>query len=163
MGGPGAAARSSSRAASLPETHESPRGAKPGSGGASRRRDIRARQARSIDALLAEARSGLSRLTPWQALDALHEGALLVDTRSEEEQREQGGLVPGAVHYPLSVVLWRLDSLPRDTHVVLICRQGYSSSLAAARLQELGFHRATDVIDGVEGWQAAGLPLEPVT
>jgi rhodanese-related sulfurtransferase len=59
-------------------------------------------------------------------------------------------------------VLWRLDELPRDTRVILICRQGYSSSLAAAQLQELGFRDATDVIDGVEGWLAAGLPVERV-
>jgi rhodanese-related sulfurtransferase len=60
------------------------------------------------------------------------------------------------------VVLWRLDALPRDTRVILICRQGYSSSLAAAQLQELGFGEATDVEGGFEAWEAAGLPMEPV-
>ena len=67
-----------------------------------------------------------------------------------------------ALHHLLSVVLWQLDELARDTRVILICRHGYSSSLAAARLQELGFRRATDVDGGFEAWQAAGLPMEPV-
>jgi rhodanese-related sulfurtransferase len=118
---------------------------------------------KSADALLAEARRRLVRVTPADAVAALEEGALLVDTRSRDEQREQGGLVPGAVHHPLSVVLWRLDEVPRTTRVILICRHGYSSSLAAAQLQELGFRDATDVIGGVEGWVAAGLPLEPLS
>ena len=118
--------------------------------------------ARSVDSLLADARAGLARLTPEAARAAWKDGALLVDTRSADEQREQGGVIPGALHHPLSVVLWRLDELPRDTRVILICRHGYSSSLAAARLQELGFRRATDVDGGFEAWQAAGLPMEPV-
>lgn len=71
-------------------------------------------------------------------------------------------VIPGALHHPLSVVLWRLDELPRDTRVVLICRHGYSSSLAAAQLGQLGFRDAADVVGGVEAWQAAGLPVEPV-
>jgi len=116
---------------------------------------------RTIDSLLGEARAGLVRLTPEQARAACKEGALLVDTRSGDEQREQGGVIPGALHHPLSVVLWRLDELPRDTRVILICRHGYSSSLAAARLQELGFHGATDVEGGFDAWQAAGLPAKP--
>jgi rhodanese-related sulfurtransferase len=78
-------------------------------------------------------------------------------------------LVPGAVHHPLSVVHWRLDpavathnpKLPLDTHVILVCREGYSSSLAAAVLRAIGFPRATDVIGGVDAWREAGLPLEP--
>jgi len=114
-----------------------------------------------MDSLLAQARAGLARLTPEQAEAARRHGALLVDTRSIDEQREQGGTIPGALHHPLSVVLWRLDGLSRDTRVILICRHGYSSSLAAARLQELGFGEATDVDGGFEAWQAAGLPVEP--
>ena len=86
----------------------------------------------------------------------------MVDTRSADEQREQGGVIPGAVHHPLSVVLWRLDELPRSTRVILVCRHGYSSSLAAAQLQELGFTDATDVDGGFEAWSAAGLPVDDV-
>jgi rhodanese-related sulfurtransferase len=116
---------------------------------------------RTIDSLLDEARAALTRLTPAQAHAASADGALIVDTRSGDEQREQGGVIPGAVHHPLSVVLWRLDELPRDTRVVLICRHGYSSSIAAAQLRELGFDSATDVDGGFEAWQAAGLPVLP--
>jgi rhodanese-related sulfurtransferase len=117
---------------------------------------------RTVDSLLAEARAGLERLAPEAACAAWRDGALLVDTRSGDEQREQGGVIPGARHHPLSVVLWRLDELPRDARVILICRHGYSSSLAAARLRELGFAAATDVDGGFEAWQAAGLPVEPL-
>jgi rhodanese-related sulfurtransferase len=119
-------------------------------------------EGRTVEALLAEARAGLARLAPEDAFAALQAGALLVDTRSPDEQREQRGVIPGAVEHPLSVVLWRLDDLPRDARVILICRHGYSSSLAAARLQELGFRHATDVEGGFEAWQAAGLPVSPI-
>ena len=114
---------------------------------------------RTVDSLLADARAGLARLTPEEAFAAWQAGALLVDTRSPDEQREQRGVIPGALCHPLSVVLWRLDVLPRDRRVILICRHGYSSSLAAAQLQELGFGDATDVEGGFEAWQAAGLPV----
>lgn len=115
-----------------------------------------------VDALLAEARSRLDRLSAAEAHAAVLDGALLVDVRSGDEAREQCVLIPGAERHALSVVLWRLDGLPRETRVILICRHGYSSSLAAAQLQDLGFAAATDVVDGVEGWLAAGLPVEPV-
>jgi rhodanese-related sulfurtransferase len=114
---------------------------------------------KTVDSLLAEARAGLVRLTPREALAAWQRGAVLVDTRSADERREQQGVIPGALEHPLSVVLWRLDELPRETRVILICRHGYSSSLAAARLQELGFRDATDVEGGFEAWAAAGLPV----
>jgi rhodanese-related sulfurtransferase len=117
---------------------------------------------RSVESLLADARAGLQRLTPEQAFAAAQDGAVLVDTRSADEQREQRGVIPGAVHHPLSVVLWRLDEVPRDARVILICRHGQSSSLAAARLQELGFRDATDVEGGFEAWAAAGLPVDAV-
>ena len=104
------------------------------------------------------------RRTPPQ-----RDGAVLVDLRSEDERLRQGVLVPGVLHHPLSVVHWRLDpavptsnpKLPFDAHVILICREGYSSSLAAALLRAIGFSRATDVIGGIEAWQEAGLPVEP--
>ncbi len=116
---------------------------------------------RTVDELLAEARARLARLTPADARAAADGGALIVDTRSGDEQREQGCLIPGAVHYPLSVLLWRLDDIPRTTRVILVCRHGFSSSLAAAQLRELGFAGATDVVGGAEAWLAAGLPVEP--
>lgn len=117
---------------------------------------------RSIESLLEEARRGIDRLTPEEALAAQQDGAVLVDTRSPDEQDEQGVLIPAAVRHPLSVVLWRLRELPRETRVILICRHGFSSSFAAATLRELGFEAAGDVVGGVEAWQAAGLPVEPV-
>ena len=121
---------------------------------------------RTIDDLLGEARASLTRVTVEQAFAAIEDGAVLVDVRSEDE-RERQGFVP-ALHHPLSVVLWRLDpdqptSNPKlllDTRVLLICREGYSSSLAAAQLRKIGFANATDVIGGVEAWLAAGLPVE---
>jgi rhodanese-related sulfurtransferase len=75
--------------------------------------------------------------------------------------------VPGSVHHPLSTILWRLDpdcptsheKIPLDARVILICREGFSSVLTAAQLQELGFEDATDVIGGVEAWKEAGLPV----
>jgi rhodanese-related sulfurtransferase len=63
------------------------------------------------------------------------------------------------MQHALSVVLWRLDELPRETRVILICRHGDSSSLAAARLVQMGFREAADVIGGAEAWRAAGLPV----
>jgi rhodanese-related sulfurtransferase len=114
---------------------------------------------RTIDDVLADARARLSRLTPEEAHAAWQAGAVLVDVRSPDEQREQGGVIPGARHHPLSVALWRLDPLPRDTRVILLCRHGASSSLAAIQLQDLGFRDATDVDGGFEAWQAAGLPV----
>jgi rhodanese-related sulfurtransferase len=121
----------------------------------------------SIHDLLEQARSGLVRLSPAEAVRAQEAGAILVDTRSDD-QRRQHGTVPGARVHPLSELEWWLD--PESGHsdpavklsdwIVLICAEGYSSSLAAARLKTLGFSRATDVVDGVEGWKAAGLPLE---
>lgn len=117
---------------------------------------------RDVASLLAEARATIERLSPEEAFAAQQDGAVLVDVRSCDEQREQGVLVPGVAHYPLSVTLWRLDSLPRERRIVLLCRHGYSSSLAAAQLAELGFERPGDVVGGVEAWAAAGLPVEPI-
>ena len=112
----------------------------------------------SVNSLVQQARSTITRLSPAEAYAASQDGALLVDVRSGDEQREQGIVIPGAVHHPLSVVLWRLDSLPRATRVIIVCRHGFSSSFAAAQLRQLGFEDAGDVVGGIEGWQAAGLP-----
>ena len=124
---------------------------------------------RSIDEILAEARRGLRRITPAEAYAVALDDAVLVDVRSEDERRRQGVLVPGALHHPLSVVHWRLDpdvptrnpKLPLDARVILLCREGYSSSLAVALLHAIGFAQATDVIGGVNAWRQAGLPVEP--
>jgi rhodanese-related sulfurtransferase len=117
---------------------------------------------KTVESLLADARAGLARLSPEQAFAAMQDGAMLVDTRSLDQQHEQQGIIPGAVHHPLSVVLWRIDELPRETRVILICRHGCSSSFAAAQLQAMGFAGATDVEGGFEAWAAAGLPFAAV-
>jgi rhodanese-related sulfurtransferase len=123
---------------------------------------------RPIDEILAEARRRLVRVSPEQALEAMRAGGLLVDTRSQA-QREAQGLVPGALHIERNVLEWRLDPrckarLPEasgyDLHVIIMCAQGYSSSLAAVSLQDLGLRHATDMIGGFEAWIAAGLPVE---
>lgn len=120
-----------------------------------------------VDDVLGRSRTGVRRLTPRQAQAAVEAGALLVDTRTEAQRREQGEL-PGAVVIDRTVLEWRLDPtgahrIPEatgpDLHVVVVCRQGYSSSLAAASLRAVGLPRATDVIGGVEAWVEAGLPL----
>jgi rhodanese-related sulfurtransferase len=119
----------------------------------------------NVDDLLARARTGWTRLTAVEAREAVRHGALLVDTRTEA-QRARTGDLPGAVVIDRTVLEWRLDpaganripeaeSRPR---IVVVCRQGYSSSLAARSLRDLGLD-ATDVVDGVEGWLAAGLPM----
>jgi rhodanese-related sulfurtransferase len=121
-----------------------------------------------VNDLLAEARSRLGRLRPAEALAAQRTGAVIVDIRPREF-REEAGVIPGSVWIPLNVLEWRFDprSPHRDErvaqpnrHIVLICYEGYSSSLAAARLQTLGFAHVTDVVDGFEGWLAARLPIE---
>jgi rhodanese-related sulfurtransferase len=122
----------------------------------------------TIDELLAEARAGLERLTPEQAAEAMQDGALLIDVRSEI-RREREGVVPGSLFLPRNVLEWRCDpsSESRDPRVptdpearlIVMCEQGYQSSLAAATLQRVGHPRATDLIGGFEGWTAAGLPV----
>jgi rhodanese-related sulfurtransferase len=125
---------------------------------------------RTIEDLLAAARASYERVEAPAAYSELRGGAMLIDIRCAEVRRADGA-VPGAVHVPLSVLYWRLDptspsAVPRlarpDARVILLCQHGYSSSLAAATLRELGFERATDVIGGFEAWQAAGLPVRPV-
>lgn len=122
----------------------------------------------TIGNLLQAARARLQRLEPRAAQAALAEGALLIDTRSADLRREDG-VIPGSIHVPLSVLFWRLDPSSESAdpkladpsrRVVLICAHGYSSSLAAATLVDLGFSRATDVIGGFESWAAAGFPVE---
>jgi rhodanese-related sulfurtransferase len=123
----------------------------------------------TADHLLAEARRGLTRLEPADAAAAISDGAVLVDVRSEL-QRERDGVVPGSVFFPRNVLEWRCDpaSPARDDRVsdvgrllIVMCDEGYQSSLAAANLRRLGFERATDLAGGFQAWRAAGLPVEP--
>jgi rhodanese-related sulfurtransferase len=121
---------------------------------------------RTIDETYEEAARRLGRVTALEAWEATRAGAVLVDTRSPDQQKAQG-FVPGAIHHPLSVLAWRLDpdcptsnqKLPLDAEIMLICREGFSSVFAALQLRELGFTRVTDVIGGVAAWKWAGLPL----
>ena len=124
---------------------------------------------RSIDDLLAAARERYERVDATTAAREQAEGAIVVDTRPEAYRRERGE-IPGALTIGLDVLEWHLDPqsewkepeiVDHDVRVILLCREGYSSSLAVGRLLDLGLHRATDVIDGVDGWVRAGLPLEP--
>ncbi|MDZ5446156.1 rhodanese-like domain-containing protein [Micromonospora sp. 4G57] len=121
---------------------------------------------RGIDEVLAAARARLRRLDPEQAHLAYRSGALLVDIRPAG-QRAAHGTVPGALAVERNVLEWRFDPrcparLPQavdyDVPMVILCQEGYTSSLAAAALQDLGLHRATDVVGGFAAWRIAGLP-----
>lgn len=125
----------------------------------------------TIRDLLDEARSRLDRLEPAEARAAQSAGAILVDTRSADERRRDG-VIPGALHVPRSVLEWRLDPDTEpayrsphvtglDRQIVVVCAHGYSSSLAAATLQRLGFSQATDLAGGFEAWKEQGLPVSP--
>ena len=124
---------------------------------------------KTIDELLGEARDRIDRVSPEDAAAEMRDGALVVDIRSES-QRSSDGVVPGAVYHPRNVLEWRLDpesdaSDPAvgglDRRVVVMCNEGYQSSLAAATLRELGFDRAADLDGGFQAWRRAGLPVEP--
>jgi rhodanese-related sulfurtransferase len=121
--------------------------------------------ARSIDQILTQARERLHRLTPREAHHRWRQGAVLVDIRPAA-QRAHEGEIPDALVVERNVLEWRFDPsgdarLPvtgYDREVIVVCSEGYTSSLAAAALQDLGLHRATDVIGGFRSWRAAGLP-----
>ena len=119
----------------------------------------------TVDELLRAARDRLERLSPAEARDAMANGAVLVDIRSES-RRAGDGEIAGAVFVPRNVLEWRLDPASEhrdpalasyDRQVILICDAGYQSSLAAATLQDLGIERATDVVGGFQAWRDAGL------
>jgi rhodanese-related sulfurtransferase len=122
----------------------------------------------TIDDLLAQARRGLHRLRPDDAAAAVRDGGVLVDIRPAA-QRLQEGEVPGSLVVERNVLEWRFDPgtaarlaiASHDLQVIVLCSQGYTSSLAAASLQQLGIHRATDVVGGFESWSKAGLPVAP--
>jgi rhodanese-related sulfurtransferase len=125
----------------------------------------------TIDALLARARERLHRVGPRDALAAQRGGATLIDIRGDA-QIARDGTIPGALLIQRNVLEWRLDPAsghrhPRapdlDRPVILVCNEGYASSLAAAELQDLGFTRATDLDGGFQAWRAAGLPVDQVS
>ncbi|WP_329178115.1 rhodanese-like domain-containing protein [Streptomyces sp. NBC_01477] len=123
--------------------------------------------ARSIDEQLAALRATYRRLGPAEAAGAAQEGALLVDIRYAA-LRDRDGTIPGAAIVERNELEWRLD--PAGTHrlpqvasydlpVVVICNEGYASTLAAASLHSLGLPHATDLVGGFQAWRAAGLPV----
>ncbi len=119
----------------------------------------------SVDSLLEEARRGLNRLTAQEAFDALGRGALLVDIRPEWQRRNDGE-IPGAIIVERNHLEWRLHpksgaSLPQAVagqEWIVVCTEGYTSSLAASALTSLGLP-ASDVIGGIHAWRDAGLPV----
>ena len=122
--------------------------------------------ARSIEEILAAAREQLARLTPEEAHAACAAGATLIDIRPAA-QRAAAGEIPGSVVIERNHLEWRLDPasdarLPWVTgyelRPIVICTEGYTSSLAASALKDLGFALATDVAGGYQAWQQAGLP-----
>ena len=123
----------------------------------------------TIDDLLDEARRGLSRIGPEAAFQAMRSGATLIDIRSETQIARDGG-VSGALVIRRNVLEWRLDPDSAHRHpqapglgdqVIVMCDEGYASSLAAATLQQLGFAHATDLAGGFQAWVGAGLPVAP--
>ncbi|MEU5770418.1 rhodanese-like domain-containing protein [Streptomyces asoensis] len=123
-----------------------------------------------VDELLERVRAGYTRVEPQEAYEAARAGeALLVDIRYEA-LRERDGLIPGALVVERNELEWRLDPqgshrLPEATghevRAIVICNEGYASSLAAASLHQLGLHRSTDLVGGFQAWKAAGLPVTP--
>jgi rhodanese-related sulfurtransferase len=122
----------------------------------------------TIEELLARARSRLERVDPRAAPEAMADGALLVDIRAES-QRAADGVVPGSVFVARNVLEWRCDPasewhderIEPGRRLILMCDEGYQSSLAAATLCELGV-AATDLEGGFQAWRAAGLPVDRV-
>jgi rhodanese-related sulfurtransferase len=122
--------------------------------------------AQSIDELLTAARARIPRIPPSEAAARMTAGGVLVDIRPAA-QRAQEGEVPGALVIERNVLEWRLDpasdarltqATGYDLNVVVLCSEGYTSSLAADALRSLGLTRTADVIGGFAAWAAAGLP-----
>ena len=122
---------------------------------------------KTVEELLEEARAAVARLSPVQTLAAIEQGAVLIDIRSEL-QRSRDGVIPGSRFIPRNVFEWRCDpsSEWRDRDVadpanrlIVMCDEGYQSSLAAATLRVFGYDAPADVIGGFQAWRAAGLPV----
>ena len=123
----------------------------------------------TIDDLLAAARERLTRLDPGETEAAVRDGATLIDIRSDA-QIARDGRIPDALLIQRNVLEWRLDPSSDHRHpqapglgdhVIVVCNEGYASSLAAETLLELGFRHATDLDGGFQAWRDAGLPVEP--
>jgi rhodanese-related sulfurtransferase len=130
---------------------------------------VRPQGARTIDEILDSARARLTRLMPRAAFREMASGGVLIDIRPAAQRAEQGE-IPGSTIVERNHLEWRLDPcsdarLPwvtgYDHRIIVFCVDGYTSSLAAAALQDLGLHRATDVIGGFRAWTAEGLPAAP--
>jgi rhodanese-related sulfurtransferase len=126
-----------------------------------------ARRFTGVDELLATARARLDRPDPHRAAALAADGARLVDTRPQW-QRDAEGVLPGALVIERNHLEWRLDpcsdaripeATDHDVRWIVVCSEGYSSSLAAASLQDLGLRNATDLDGGFRAWKAAGLPV----
>ncbi len=125
--------------------------------------------ARTIDEVLVAARARLRRVTPEEAFAEFSGGAVLVDIRPQAQRAREGG-IPGAVIVERNVLEWRFDPASEarlpwvrgyDQRVIVFCSEGYTSSLAAAALQDLGLAGATDIVGGFLAWAAGGLPACP--
>jgi rhodanese-related sulfurtransferase len=113
----------------------------------------------AIDRMLEEARRDLDRVEPDDLAAEVDAGAWVIDTRPEADRRSEGEL-PGAIAVERIHLEWRLDpsspwkldGVEADTRAIIVCNEGYSSSLAAATLRQLGLHRATDLVGGYRAW-----------
>jgi rhodanese-related sulfurtransferase len=123
----------------------------------------------TIDELLERARSRIDRLSPAEAARAMADGAVMIDTRTYEDRRDHG-LVPGAIVMSRNVLEWRVDPASgyederiavRTGPVIVMCQEGYSSSLAAATLRDIGVPDAVDLAGGFDAWAGAGMPVDP--
>lgn len=121
-----------------------------------------------IEEILRQVRAGLPRLHPTEAYSASNDDdTFIVDTRPESQRRD-AGQIPGALVIERNHLEWRLDptsdaripeAVSTDIRWIVVCEGGYSSSLAADSLRQIGLHRSTDVIGGFDAWRAAGLPV----
>ena len=127
--------------------------------------EVGAARQSGIDRMLDTARAKLDRMYAFQVSDALARGAILVDIRPQAQRAREGSL-PGALAIERNVLEWRCDptssarlglAVDHDVEWIIVCSEGYTSSLAAAALQDLGLHRATDLVGGYQALRAGGL------
>lgn len=119
----------------------------------------------TADALMAEAAASIIRLTPGEMAKAIAAGAVIIDTRVEEDRRREG-IIDGAIAIPMSVLEWRADPTAPDcderllsgAQLVVVCNDGFSSTFSARNLKRLGHDDAGDLIGGYRAWKAEGFP-----